>query len=61
MSALWRACGRSGLGTLNGDLRRVLRGERQSNTSAYMVHRIARRPCAVLEPLHAPDQQARLI
>jgi hypothetical protein len=43
MSALWRACGRSRSGVLNGDLKRVLRGERQGKTSAHMVLRIARK------------------
>jgi hypothetical protein len=47
MSALWRrACNRSGRGTLDGDLRRVLRGDRQDNTSVRMVLRIACIPCA---------------
>jgi hypothetical protein len=46
MSALWRAYGRTDMGALNDDLRRVLRGERQGEASVHMVPGIARRPCA---------------
>jgi hypothetical protein len=60
MSALWRACGRSGRGDLTGDLRRVLRGERQARPLPTWFFAL-RADHELFEPLHAPDQQVRLI
>jgi hypothetical protein len=48
------------MGALNDDLRRVLRKERQGEASVHMVFAL-RADHAHSEPLHAPDQQARLI
>jgi hypothetical protein len=55
------ACNRSGMGALNGDLRRVLRRERKG----FAFHPHGSLNCTqtirILSPLHVPDQEARLI